>query len=107
MSIVMRVLAAGLLFGALGRHQYDYYVLLRVATCAAGAYSGYLAAEQGKRPWAWTLGVIAVLFNPLVPVHLSRSAWQPIDLVTALLLLFSIRFVREQSKVVPPTPPQS
>jgi hypothetical protein len=102
MSIAVRLLAAALLFGALGRHSYDYYVLLRFATCGAAAYAAYLAAEQGKRPWAWTLGLIAALFNPLVPVHLSRDTWQPIDISTALVFLASIRFVREPSKVVPP-----
>jgi hypothetical protein len=107
MSIAVRLLAVALLFGALGRHSYDYYVLLRVATCGAAAYAAYLAAEQGKRPWAWVLGVITALFNPLFPVHLSRDTWQPIDILTALVFLVSIRFVREQPKVVLPPPPPS
>jgi hypothetical protein len=28
---------------------------------------------------AWLFGFIAVLFNPVVIVHLSRDLWQPID----------------------------
>jgi len=29
------------------------------------------------------LAVVALLFNPLVPVHLSRGMWFPIDLAVA------------------------
>ena len=32
-------------------------------------------------------GFIAVLFNPLIPIHLSREIWQPIDVVCATLFV--------------------
>ncbi len=69
-----------MLFGALGRWPYGYYTLLRVVVCAVAIF----VAVQGyfwKRFWAtWLFGFVAVLFNPLVPVHLSRQIWQPVDL---------------------------
>lgn len=40
-------------------------------------------------------GLVALLFNPLWPVHLSRDIWVPIDLVTAGIFfigLFVVRF---------------
>jgi len=40
-------------------------------------------------------GLVALLFNPLWPVHLSRDIWVPIDLVTAGIFsigLFVLRF---------------
>lgn len=98
MSMIGRVIAAGLLVWALARHRYDYFVLLRWVTCVAAGYSAYLAANQKKLAWTWILGAVAVLFNPLVPIHLRRETWAFIDVGTALLLLGSIAAVREERR---------
>ena len=38
--------------------------------------------------WAvWLFGFIAVLFNPLIPIHLSREIWQPVDIVCGILFM--------------------
>lgn len=102
MSIVTRCLGAVLLFWALAKHPYGYYTVLRWTTCAAAAYSSYLAVQQAKARWAWVLGITALLFNPLVPVHLHRDLWTPIDLVAAVVLLISIGGVRETAGPAPP-----
>ena len=34
--------------------------------------------------WTWVFGAIAVLFNPLVPIRMSRSDWQAINMIVAL-----------------------
>lgn len=104
MSIGLRILAAALLFWALARHAYSYYVLLRFVTFGAAAYSSYLAFEQRVRGWAWILGLVALLFNPVLPIHLSRDVWKPVDLLTGLILLASIVFVRDKAGVSPPQP---
>jgi len=38
-----------------------------------------------------TFIVVAILFNPLVPIYLSRNTWIPLDIVTAILFIFAIR----------------
>jgi hypothetical protein len=38
----------------------------------------------------WTFAIVAILFNPVVPVHLTRHAWAPIDIAAAILFLASI-----------------
>ena len=98
MSIAARLVAAGLLFWALARHRYDYYVLLRWITFAAAAYSAFLAKAQTKALWALILAAVAVLFNPIVPVHLRRDTWSFVDVATAVLLITSIAAVRERSQ---------
>ena len=45
--------------------------------------------------WAITMAGIALLFNPLIPVHLTRDIWIPIDLSTALLLIFHLRSIKK------------
>ena len=45
-------------------------------------------AYNWQKMWAtWLFGFIAVLFNPLIPIHLSREIWQPIDVVCGVLFI--------------------
>jgi len=67
---------------------YSYYTLLRIVVCGTAAYLAWKQYEQDGRIAAWTavLGVLAALFNPLIPVYLSREIWFFIDLGSAALL---------------------
>jgi len=86
------IITAFILFGGLARWPYGYYQLLRWITCAAAVFVAF-TAYQWQKIWAvWVFGFVAVLFNPLVPIHLSREIWQPIDAGCALLF-FVIAFV--------------
>ncbi len=108
--VAAKLVAAGMLFWALGGtptqhathsgahrhatnasgHGYDYYVLLRWVVCGVGGLGAFRAAGFGKRGWAWALGIVALFFNPIIPVHLTRETWGFIDVGAALLLLVSI-----------------
>ncbi len=64
---------------------YGYYTLLRLVVTIAAAITAY-ASYQTARSVTWhviVMGLVALLFNPIVTVALSRSAWLPIDLLTA------------------------
>src|SRR5437899_2030498 len=74
-SIVAKLIAAGMLVGALGHHQYGYYTLVRWIVCAVSAFAAYQAAESKKSGWAWALAIVALAFNPIIPVHLKRDTW--------------------------------
>jgi len=73
------IAAVMLLFAVTGRHPYSFYTLLRWICCAVFAYSAFIASERNRVPWAWIFGVLAVLFNPIIPVHLQRETWQIVD----------------------------
>lgn len=95
-SGIARLVAAALLIWALARHPYGYYKLLRWVVCGAGAYSAFVALASEKMAWVWILGIIAVVFNPLIPVHLDRDTWAIIDVVTAGVFIVSTFLVREK-----------
>jgi hypothetical protein len=57
----------------------DFYTLLRWVCCAAFVYSAVTAFQMKRVVWTWIFGILAVLFNPLAPVHLQRATWQIID----------------------------
>jgi hypothetical protein len=76
---------AVMLLLALGPWPYAYYTLLRWVTCATAAIFAFSGYASGKMWALWTFGFVALLFNPIVPIYLSRETWQPIDLATAVL----------------------
>lgn len=95
LSVIARIVASILLLWALPRHPYGYYAVLRWVVCSAAAYSAYISSLIGRLPWAWFFGILALFFNPIIPVKLDRAAWANIDIAAAIALLVSIFFVRE------------
>ena len=94
-SVVARITASVLLFWALSRHPYGYYTLMRWAVCGATSYCAYLSITFKQIPWAWAFGLIALLFNPLIPARIDRATWAYLDVIAGIFLLLSIYFVRE------------
>lgn len=89
------VVSALMLFAALADWPYGYYQLLRIVTCGVVVYLAVLACQWHVTWVAWLLGFVAVLFNPVVPVHLSRDIWQPIDVICGFVLLLAALVVRQ------------
>ena len=82
-----------MLFGAIAEWPYSYYILLRWITCISSILVAFQAFEKNI-DWAKVVFiVIAILFNPLAPIYLSRSTWVPIDIITAILFIFAIRII--------------
>ena len=84
---------AALLLVALLPLPYGFYVLLRLVVCGAAALLTYDECRLcgGVSGWAMLLAGVALLFNPLIPVHLTREIWAPIDIGAALLMVIHWR----------------
>jgi hypothetical protein len=95
LSVIARVVASALLFWALARHQYGYFVLLRWVVSGVSVYCGYLSYTLKRIPWAWVFGFSALLFNPIALVRIDRQTWAYLDIATGIILLISIFFIRE------------
>ncbi|THK37382.1 hypothetical protein EHS39_14245 [Ensifer sp. MPMI2T] len=79
------LIPAVLLVAAVLPLPYGYYTFLRLVVTVAAAITAY-TSYQTARSMTWptiVMGLVAFLFNPVVPVALSRSVWLPIDLLTA------------------------
>lgn len=61
---------------------YGYYQLLRIVVTVTAGFVAYVLYDEQDRTWFAFLA-IAILFNPLLPVHLERELWTAIDYVTA------------------------
>ncbi len=97
MGVIGRILASGLLIWALANHAYGYFTFLRFIVCFVAAYNAFLAHSKHKVEWAWILGGIAVLFNPIVPLHMNRQLWIVIDVLVAAIFIISLFFVKRRS----------
>ncbi|MBN1855617.1 MAG: hypothetical protein JW846_01530 [Dehalococcoidia bacterium] len=84
---VPSLIATTLLAPAVLELPYGYFTFLRIVVCGVSIYVAYCGYKWDK-PWAmWLFGLVAVLFNPVIPVHLTQEIWQPIDLATAGLFV--------------------
>jgi len=36
------------------------------------------------------MGIIAILFNPIKPIHFDKGYWQVIDFITAIIFIVAI-----------------
>lgn len=67
-----------------GFHGYAMYNILRiVVTVQALIYAA--SFYDDNKPVSALFGIIAILFNPLIKIHFSRSEWEVMDLGTAVI----------------------
>lgn len=77
-AIPITVLIVGLQPG----HSYDYFTFLRVVVFfGAFVYSALCAGEENELFKALFL-LLAVLYNPFIPIHLNREIWVVINVAT-------------------------
>jgi len=69
---------------------YGFFTLLRLVVFGTTVYLSWLAYKSGKQAWIWIFGFIALIFNPLVTLHLGRYIWKIVDLLVAVFLIISI-----------------
>ena len=89
MSPVFWYVPAVMLFVAVGPMPYGYYTLLRWIVCAACIF---LVSQEYDLRGVASVGVfgftgLAVLFNPLIPIPLTREIWAPINVGAAIVLI--------------------
>ena len=72
------------------QNPYGYYILLRWVCCGAFAYLALKALAQEKEGWVWVLGIMVVVYNPIVRIHLTREIWSVINIVTIIIGALSV-----------------
>ena len=83
------LLPAAFLIAATLPLPYGYYTLLRLIVTIAGVFFSWTEFQKHQRLTVWVLlfGFLALLFNPVYPVHLNREVWFVLDLgATAIFI---------------------
>ena len=64
---------------------YGYYSLSRLVVCGCAIYFAIASKSQNQDVFIWVFGALAVLYNPIIPVHLyEKEMWMIVNLFTAL-----------------------
>ena len=88
-SALIHFIPAFMLVLAIARWPYGYYMLLRVVVFAAGLLLAALIYQRAKSFTIW-IGLflaVVVIFNPIIPIHLTRGIWSVLNLSAAALFV--------------------
>jgi hypothetical protein len=74
---------------AIGQWPYGYYMLLRVIVLAAGLVLAGLIYQRMKSftIWIGLFLVVVIVFNPFVPLHLTRGVWTIPNVLAAIIFV--------------------
>ena len=61
---------------------YGYYTFLRISVSIIGCIAAFDLVNKGNPLWVIFAGIV-ILFNPIIPINLSRDVWFFIDLIVA------------------------
>jgi len=81
-------ITSAMLFIGIFNLPYGYYTLLRIVACAVFIWAALISYEKNKEsvlPWIFI--IIAILFNPIIKIHLQKEVWAVVDFCCGTLLL--------------------
>ena len=69
---------------------YGYYTLLRMVIFLASGFFTLAAYKLRRHYWMITLGLIMILFNPIIKIHFAKEIWRGIDFLVGVIFLVFI-----------------
>ena len=86
---------------------YGYYQLLRLVVAASSAFIAVAAWQRGSHVAVIAFGLLALIYNPIAPLHLKREIWEWVNIGTAVIFLvalavFEMGEQQARAKVSPP-----
>jgi Family of unknown function (DUF6804) len=95
---IMKLVCAGvLLLTAFWMATPGVKILLDIVICVGALMVATQAVARSKYLWAAGFVAIAVLFNPILPVALSRNVFLGLDVACILAFLISLEALKSQS----------
>lgn len=89
------IVAAIMLLVAVLPLPYTYYQILRVVITVIAVLAIIKEFKTGINPWIVAFGIIALIMNPLFPIHMDKSAWIPINIISAIV--FGIKALKTKT----------
>ena len=89
MPVAVIYIAAAMLFIGAAPLPYGYYMLLRLVATGVFIWAALIAYERKNASLPWVYGVLALLFNPLIKIHLPKELWAVVDIGSGVLLLLT------------------
>lgn len=73
-----------------------FYTLVRIIVTISAIIAAVQNSNNGINIWCVIFGIIAILFNPLIPIYLyDKGIWIIIDIITIILFIIQIQKNKE------------
>ena len=70
---------------------YGYYTFLRPVVCFTAVFLAWFSYKQQRVRWVWIMGLLALVFNPIIPLYFGREFWIFVDLVAAVIFAIFLK----------------
>jgi hypothetical protein len=90
--------AVMLIFAAAEKQSDSFYTILRWVCCAVFVYSAIISVQIKRMLWLAIFAVLGIVFNPIYPLPLDRSAWIVTDWVSIAAMIIATFAFRKVSK---------
>ena len=80
---------------------YAYYQIMRWLLCGYSCFVVWDLHKKNKNSFQVTKGIfvlMAILYNPISPIHIARDSWLVINVISILVWLFYLLKVEEFTK---------
>ena len=69
---------------------YGFYTFLRLTISISAGFIIYLRNKKVKRVDTISIifAIIVILYNPIIPIHLTREIWMPINFISAIVYFY-------------------
>ncbi len=85
-TVIPNIIVCLMLVLAVLRLPYDYYKVLRWVVFVISIHLALFHYSSKNIIWPLILGLIALIFNPLIPFRFDKEIWTFINLGSALVL---------------------
>lgn len=75
---------------------YGYYQLLRWIVSLTVIFNAYGTYKLNSRGWTVVMIIVAIIFNPIAPLALTKGMWILIDLATAFCMFVIVSEFKEE-----------
>jgi len=85
----IKKIIATMLFLAIFKMPYSYYEILRVVVALGSWVSASDAYNKKSSDMGLVFIICLILWNPIIPIHLPKEVWIPLDLIAAAFFVNS------------------
>jgi FtsH-binding integral membrane protein len=78
---------------------YGFYTFLRIYITLLFSYFAYLRYKQEKIILFLIFVCAAILFNPIIQIHLNRDIWQIIDITATAIIFLHLIFLISKKRI--------
>ena len=92
--LVVFLVVITMLVVGLGKMPWSYYQILRIVVAAVSAWIAIVMFDVKKQTIGVLFVVIALAYNPFIPLRFGREAWEMINIATIVVFLIGFGLSR-------------